>query len=105
MLAIITAIYEMVQDAQTIQPAIKIQVDRFFEKMDADRDGIVTRDEFISGCKNVRATSSTSRDAVIARLSNSEQRKHTCILKSHKYSIFLQDTIIYNQLSSFNKIW
>ncbi|XP_032662587.1 hippocalcin-like protein 4 isoform X1 [Odontomachus brunneus] len=62
MLAIITATYEMVQDVQTNQPAIKIQVDRFFEKMDADRDGIVTREEFMSGCKNVRPTSSTSRD-------------------------------------------
>lgn len=57
MLVIITAIYEMVRlDAHTIQPAINIQVDRFFEKMDTDRDGIVTREEFMSGCKNVRAT-------------------------------------------------
>ncbi|XP_025154180.1 Kv channel-interacting protein 2-like [Harpegnathos saltator] len=67
MLVIIFAIYEMVQDAQTIQPAINIQVDKFFKKMNVDRDGIVTREEFISGCKN--------------------------------------DTIIYNQLSLFNKIW
>ncbi|XP_014473919.1 PREDICTED: hippocalcin-like protein 4 [Dinoponera quadriceps] len=69
MLAIISATYEMVQSAQTItsQPAVNIQVDRFFEKMDADRDGVVTKEEFVSGCKN--------------------------------------DTIIYNQLSLFNKIW
>ncbi|XP_025160531.1 neuronal calcium sensor 1-like, partial [Harpegnathos saltator] len=53
MLVIIFAIYEMVQDAQTIQPAVNIQVDKFFKKMDVDRDGIVTREEFISGCKNV----------------------------------------------------
>ncbi|XP_025155744.1 hippocalcin-like protein 4 [Harpegnathos saltator] len=66
MLVIIFAIYEMVQDAQTIQPAVNIQVDKFFKKMDADRDEIVTRKEFINGCKN--------------------------------------DTIIYNQLSLFNKI-
>ncbi|XP_025156579.1 Kv channel-interacting protein 2-like [Harpegnathos saltator] len=64
---IIFAIYEMVQDAQTIQPAVNIQVDKFFKKTDIDRGGIVTREEFISGCKN--------------------------------------DTIIYNQLSLFNKIW
>lgn len=57
MLAIITAIYEMVQqDAHTFQPAINVQVNRFFEKMDTDRDGIVTREEFVSGCKNVRST-------------------------------------------------
>lgn len=53
MLAIISAIYEMVQDAQNVQPTVKSQVDRFFEKMDANRDGVVTREEFMSGCKNV----------------------------------------------------
>ncbi|XP_025152734.1 neurocalcin-delta B-like, partial [Harpegnathos saltator] len=52
MLVVISAIYEMVQDAQTIQPAVNIQVDKFFKEMDTDRDGIVTREEFISGCKN-----------------------------------------------------
>ncbi|EFN87044.1 Kv channel-interacting protein 2 [Harpegnathos saltator] len=52
MLVIISAIYEMVQDARTIRPAVNIQVDKFFQKMDADRDGIVTREEFMSGCKN-----------------------------------------------------
>jgi len=56
MLAIMSAIYEMVQNVQSIQPfAVKNQVDRFFEKMDANRDGVVTREEFMSGCKNVRA--------------------------------------------------
>lgn len=55
MLAIISAIYEMAQDAQTVvQPVVNGQVDRFFEKMDADRDGVVTRQEFMSGCKKVR---------------------------------------------------
>ncbi|XP_012234555.1 neuronal calcium sensor 1-like isoform X2 [Linepithema humile] len=67
MLAIISAIYEMVQDVQSIQPAVKSQVDKFFEKMDTNRDGVVTREEFMSGCKN--------------------------------------DTIIYNQLFLFDKIW
>lgn len=54
MLAIISAIYEMVQDAQSIQPTINRQVDRFFEKMDADGDGVITREEFMRSCKNVR---------------------------------------------------
>jgi len=54
MLAIVSAIYEMVQNAQTIQSVVNKQVDRFFEKMDADRDGIVSRKDFISSCKNVR---------------------------------------------------
>ncbi|XP_050460671.1 hippocalcin-like protein 4 [Cataglyphis hispanica] len=67
MLVIISAIYEMAQDAQIIQHIVDSQVDRFFEKMDANRDGVVSREEFMSGCKN--------------------------------------DTIIYNQLFSFNKIW
>ncbi|XP_011161582.1 Kv channel-interacting protein 2 isoform X2 [Solenopsis invicta] len=52
MLVIVSAIYDMVQNAQTIQSVINKQVDRFFEKMDADRDGIVSREEFMSGCKN-----------------------------------------------------
>lgn len=52
-LAIISAIHEMVQNAQIIQPVINSQVDRFFEKMDADRDGVVSKEEFMSGCKNV----------------------------------------------------
>lgn len=54
MLVIVSAIYEMVQNAQTIQFVVNKQVDRFFEKMDADRDGIVSREDFMSGCKNVR---------------------------------------------------
>lgn len=53
MMAIISAIYEMVQDVQTVQPVINSQVNKFFEKMDADRDGVVTREEFVSGCKKV----------------------------------------------------
>jgi len=53
MLAIVSAVYEMAQNAQTIQSVIN-KVDRFFEKMDADRDGIISREDFISSCKNVR---------------------------------------------------
>ncbi|XP_018362270.1 PREDICTED: neurocalcin-delta B-like isoform X3 [Trachymyrmex cornetzi] len=52
MLTIISAIYEMVQNAQTIQSMVNQQVDKFFEKMDANRDGIVSREEFMNGCKN-----------------------------------------------------
>ncbi|KYQ48907.1 Kv channel-interacting protein 2, partial [Trachymyrmex zeteki] len=54
MLTIVSAIYEMVQNAQTIQSMVNQQVDKFFEKMDANRDGIVSREEFMNGCKNVR---------------------------------------------------
>lgn len=57
MLIIISAIYEMAQDAQIIQHVVDSQVDRFFEKMDANKDGVVSREEFMSGCKNVRAYS------------------------------------------------
>jgi len=57
MLITISAVYEIMQGAQTIQPIIDSQVDRFFEKMDADKDGVVSREEFMSGCKNVRTYS------------------------------------------------
>ncbi|KAL6267669.1 hypothetical protein P5V15_000744 [Pogonomyrmex californicus] len=52
MLIIVSAIYEMVQDAQAIQSVVNRQVDRFFEKMDANKDGVVSKEEFMSGCKN-----------------------------------------------------
>lgn len=51
MLAIVSAIYEMMQNTQ-IQSVVNKQVDRFFEKMDTNRDGIVSREEFMSNCKN-----------------------------------------------------
>ncbi|XP_020294441.1 Kv channel-interacting protein 1-like [Pseudomyrmex gracilis] len=50
MLTIISAIYEM-QNAHNMQFAINRQVDKFFEKMDTNKDGVITREEFISGCK------------------------------------------------------
>lgn len=53
MLAIVSAIYEMMQNSQIIQSVVNKQVDRFFEKMDTDRDGMVSREEFMSNCKNV----------------------------------------------------
>ncbi|XP_011641475.1 Kv channel-interacting protein 2-like [Pogonomyrmex barbatus] len=52
MLITVSAIYEMVQDAQAIQSVVNRQVDRFFEKMDANKDGVVSKEEFMSGCKN-----------------------------------------------------
>ncbi|XP_018050536.1 PREDICTED: hippocalcin-like protein 4 [Atta colombica] len=52
MLTIVSAIYEMMQNAQTIQSIVNQQVDKFFEKMDANRDGIISREEFMNGCKN-----------------------------------------------------
>lgn len=52
MLAIVSAIYEMMQNSQIIQSVVNKQVDRFFEKMDTDRDGMVSREEFMSNCKN-----------------------------------------------------
>ncbi|XP_018396420.1 PREDICTED: neurocalcin homolog [Cyphomyrmex costatus] len=61
MLTIVSAIYEMVQNAQAIQSMVNQQVDKFFEKMDANKDGIVSREEFMKGCKNVR----DSTDAII----------------------------------------
>lgn len=57
MLITISAVYEIMQGAQIIQPIIDSKVDRFFEKMDADKDGVVSREEFMSGCKNVRTYS------------------------------------------------
>lgn len=54
MLAIVSAIYEMVQNTHTIQSVVNKQVDRFFEKMDTDKDGMISREEFMNGCKNVR---------------------------------------------------
>jgi Ca2+-binding EF-hand superfamily protein len=53
MLAIISAIYEMVQDTQMVQLVINRQVDKFFEKMDTDKDGVITREEFMNSCKKV----------------------------------------------------
>jgi len=64
MLAIISAIYEMVQDTQMVQLVINRQVDKFFEKMDTDKDGVITREEFMNSCKKVWATSGMANFAM-----------------------------------------
>ncbi|XP_048507327.1 neuronal calcium sensor 1 isoform X2 [Athalia rosae] len=50
---IVSAIYEMVQTSQTIQRAVNKHVDKLFEKMDLDKDGVISRDEFMACCINV----------------------------------------------------
>ncbi|XP_024941700.1 hippocalcin-like protein 4 isoform X2 [Cephus cinctus] len=52
MLAIVSAIYEMVQNSQTIHRAVTRHVDRIFEKMDLDKDGVISKEEFMTSCKN-----------------------------------------------------
>ncbi|XP_033210044.1 Kv channel-interacting protein 2-like [Belonocnema kinseyi] len=52
MLAIVSAIYEMVEDTRSIERAVHRHVNRIFEKMDLDRDGIISKEEFITSCKN-----------------------------------------------------
>lgn len=54
MLFIVSAIYEMVQTKQTIQRAVNRHVDRLFQKMDLDKDGVISKDEFMTCCMNVR---------------------------------------------------
>ncbi|XP_014203258.1 neuronal calcium sensor 1-like [Copidosoma floridanum] len=48
----ISAIYEMVKSAQTIECAVDRHVNRLFNKMDLNRDGVISRDEFLNSCKN-----------------------------------------------------
>lgn len=55
MLFIVSAIYEMVQTSQTIQRAVNMHVDRLFEKMDLDKDGVISKDEFMTCCINDQA--------------------------------------------------
>ncbi|XP_076245312.1 neurocalcin homolog isoform X2 [Calliopsis andreniformis] len=52
MLIIITAIYEMLHNGQSIQRMVDRHVDKVFEKMDIDKDGVISQEEFISSCKN-----------------------------------------------------
>ncbi|XP_015510867.1 neuronal calcium sensor 1-like [Neodiprion pinetum] len=52
MLFIVSAIYEMVRTSQTIQRAVNRHVDRLFEKMDLNKDGVISREEFMTSCMN-----------------------------------------------------
>ncbi|KAG7201278.1 hypothetical protein KM043_004056 [Ampulex compressa] len=52
MLAIVTAIYEMVHNGQAFQRMVNAHVDRFFERIDVDRDGVISKEEFMASCKN-----------------------------------------------------
>ncbi|XP_076279152.1 neurocalcin-delta B-like isoform X3 [Lasioglossum baleicum] len=52
MLVIISAIYEMLHNGQTIQRMVDRHVDMVFEKMDIDKDGVISREEFMSCCNN-----------------------------------------------------
>lgn len=51
---IMSAIYEMLHNGQTIQRMVDRHVDKVFEKMDVDKDGIISREEFMNSCKNVQ---------------------------------------------------
>lgn len=57
MLVIISAIYEMLHNGQTVQRMVDRHVDMVFEKMDTDKDGVISREEFMNSCKNVRSIS------------------------------------------------
>ncbi|XP_029050937.1 neuronal calcium sensor 1-like isoform X2 [Osmia bicornis bicornis] len=58
MLVIVSAIYEMLHNGQTIQRMIDRHVDKIFKKMDIDKDGVISQEEFMSTCKNDSAIQS-----------------------------------------------
>ncbi|GAB0094088.1 Kv channel-interacting protein 4 isoform X1 [Sergentomyia squamirostris] len=68
---IVTAIYDMVEqptsDARAMDERIKSKVDTLFQKMDTNRDGVVTLEEFIDCCRNdeVISNSMTIFDAIV----------------------------------------
>ncbi|KOX70770.1 Kv channel-interacting protein 4 [Melipona quadrifasciata] len=53
MLVVISAIYEMLRNGQIIQRIVNRHVDKVFEKMDIDKDGVISQEEFMNSCKNV----------------------------------------------------
>lgn len=53
MLVTVSAIYEMMHNGRTIQRMVDRHVDKVFEKMDADKDGVISQEEFMNSCKNV----------------------------------------------------
>ncbi|XP_017754084.1 PREDICTED: neuronal calcium sensor 1-like isoform X2 [Eufriesea mexicana] len=52
MLVIVSAIYEMLHNGHIIQRMVDRHVDKVFEKMDIDKDGVISQEEFMNGCKN-----------------------------------------------------
>ncbi|KAK9308209.1 hypothetical protein QLX08_001687 [Tetragonisca angustula] len=52
MLVVISAIYEMLHNGQIIQRIVNRHVDKVFEKMDIDKDGVISQEEFMNSCKN-----------------------------------------------------
>nr|XP_023021625.1 Kv channel-interacting protein 4-like [Leptinotarsa decemlineata] len=59
---IVTAIYELMgklADPSIEEDTIKEKVDRIFQKMDKNRDGVVTLDEFLECCQKDESISSS----------------------------------------------
>ncbi|XP_014612742.1 PREDICTED: hippocalcin-like protein 1 [Polistes canadensis] len=48
----ISAIYEMINNDQTVWNMVNNHVDKLFEKMDINKDGMISIEEFIASCKN-----------------------------------------------------
>lgn len=48
MMSIVSAIYEVVENTRSIERAVDRHVNRIFEKMDLDKDGIISKEEFIT---------------------------------------------------------
>lgn len=55
MLVIVSAVYEMLHNGQIIQRMVDRHVDKVFEKMDIDKDGVISQEEFMNSCKNVQS--------------------------------------------------
>ncbi|XP_012141661.1 neuronal calcium sensor 1-like isoform X2 [Megachile rotundata] len=52
MLVIVSAIYEMLHNGQSVQRMADRHVDKIFKKMDLDKDGVISQEEFMNSCKN-----------------------------------------------------
>ncbi|XP_043257006.1 neuronal calcium sensor 1-like isoform X1 [Colletes gigas] len=52
MLVIISATYEMLHNSKVAQRVVDKHVDMVFKKMDIDKDGVISREEFMNSCKN-----------------------------------------------------
>ncbi|XP_043267813.1 Kv channel-interacting protein 2-like [Venturia canescens] len=54
MIVIVSSIYEMIEDSRSMKSAVNDHVERLFAKMDLNRDGVISKDEFFTSCKNDR---------------------------------------------------